>query len=56
MISKSMLTITSITVVLAVLTAGAAISAQDKYILKVPNGLAFAEFRGFEDWQTVAVS
>jgi len=56
MISKSMLTITSITVVLAVLTAGAAISAQDKYTLKVPNGLAFAEFRGFEDWQTVAVS
>ena len=56
MMSKSMLTIASISVVLAVLTAGAAISAQDKYTLKVPNGLAFAEFRGFEDWQTVAVS
>ena len=35
---------------------GTAISAQDKYTLQVPNGLAFAEFRGFEDWQTVAVS
>src|SRR5262249_55010115 len=35
---------------------GRAISAQDKYTVQVPNGLAFAEFRGFEDWQTVAVS
>src|SRR5262249_12563518 len=35
---------------------GRAISAQDKYTVQVPNGLAFAEFRGYEDWQTVAVS
>jgi hypothetical protein len=28
--------------------------AQDKYTLKVPNGLAFSEFRGYEDWQSVA--
>jgi hypothetical protein len=35
---------------------GEAMSAQDKYTVQVPNGLAFAEFRGFEDWQTVAVS
>lgn len=47
---------TGIAVLVAVLAAGAAISAQDKYTLKVPNGLAFSEFRGFEDWQTVAVS
>jgi hypothetical protein len=33
-----------------------AISAQDKYTVQVPNGLAFSEFRGYEDWQTVAVS
>ena len=33
-----------------------AISAQDKYTVQVPNGLAFSEFRGFEDWPTVAVS
>ena len=31
--------------VLAVLV-GAAISAQDKYTVAVPNGLAFAEFKG----------
>jgi Cytochrome P460 len=36
--------------------AGRAISAQDKYSLQVPEGLAFAEFKGFEDWPTVAVS
>src|SRR5258706_2659201 len=24
--------------------------------LKVPNGLAFSEFRGYENWQDVAVS
>src|SRR5262249_22106913 len=42
-------------VVLAV-AAGIALAQQDKYSLKVPNGLAFAEFRGYEDWQDVAVS
>ena len=42
-------------VMLAVL-GGRADSAQDKYTLKVPDGLAFSEFRGYEDWQTVAVS
>ena len=35
--------------------AGTAVSA-DKYAVQVPNGLAFSEFRGFEDWATVAVS
>ena len=35
---------------------GRAASAQDKYALQVPSGLAFSEFRGFEDWATVAVS
>jgi hypothetical protein len=46
---------TSIVVALAVLCDGA-ISAQDKYTLQVPNGLAFSDFRGYEDWQVVAVS
>jgi mono/diheme cytochrome c family protein len=34
----------------------AATSAQDKYTLKVPNGLAFAEFRGYESWPVIAIS
>jgi len=43
------------TAVLALL-GGKAISAQDKYTLKVPGGLSFAEFRGYEGWQVVATS
>jgi hypothetical protein len=29
---------------------------QDKYTLKVPGGLAFSEFRGYEGWQAVSIS
>ena len=35
---------------------GIALAAQDRYTLVVPNGLGWAEFRGYEDWQDVAVS
>jgi hypothetical protein len=28
---------------------------QEKYKLKVPGGLAFSEFRGYEDWAVVAI-
>ena len=52
---KSVLTIAIPAVLLAVLGARA-IPAQDKYTVKVPNGLAFTEFRGYEQWQVVAVS
>src|ERR1700685_2511564 len=34
----------------------AAISTQDKYTLKIPNGLAFSEFRGYEGWQVISIS
>ncbi len=30
--------------------------SQDKYTLKVPNGLAFSEFKGYEAWQVVSIS
>ena len=33
-----------------------AIAAQDKYTLQVPNGLAFSEFKGYEDWQVISLS
>src|SRR5262249_42803817 len=46
-------------VVLGVL-GGRAVTAQDsgqrKYTGKVPNGLAFSEFKGYEGWQTVSIS
>jgi hypothetical protein len=53
---KSALISVGITVLLAFLAARIAISAQDKYTLKVPGGLAFSEFRGYEGWQTVSIS
>jgi len=31
-------------------------STQDKYALKIPNGLAFSEFRGYEGWQVISIS
>ena len=37
-------------------SAGAAISAQDKYSVSVPGGLSFAEFKGYEAWQVVNLS
>src|SRR5262245_16729390 len=44
---------------LAVL-GGRAVFAQDagqaKYSVRVPNGLAFSEFKGYESWQTIAIS
>ena len=52
---KSMATIAIIAVVLAVL-GDVAISAQDKYTVKVPGGLAFSEFRGYEGWHVIAIS
>jgi Cytochrome P460 len=41
---------------IAVFATGVAISAQDKYTVQVPNGLAFSEFRGYEDWSVIAIS
>ena len=52
---KRMLTIGLLTVWLAGL-GGLVISAQDKYTVKVPGGLAFSEFRGYEAWQTISLS
>lgn len=53
---KSMLTIGISAAVFAVLGGAKDLSAQDKYSLKVPGGLAFSEFRGYEGWQVVSIS
>jgi hypothetical protein len=53
---KNTLISVSISVAIAVLAAGVAISAQDKYTVKVPDGLAFSEFRGYESWPVIAIS
>jgi hypothetical protein len=39
--------------VLAVLVA-TAVYAQEKYSLKSPSGIAFSDFRGYEDWSVVS--
>ena len=40
---------------LAVL-GGSVFAEQEKYTLRVPGGLAFSDFKGYENWQVVAVS
>ena len=40
-----------------ILSIGAALMAQQsRYALKVPDGLGFSEFKGYDTWQTIAVS
>ena len=43
-----------IALMLAVLVhkTSSAQSKQDKYTLKIPGGLAFSDFKGYEDWQS----
>ncbi len=53
---KCMLIGAAIAMALGGLATRAAILAQDKYSLKVPNGLAFSEFRGYEGWQVISIS
>jgi len=45
-----------VAIVLAGLGGGTTSAQQDKYTLQVPNGLKFSDFRGYENWQVVAVS
>jgi hypothetical protein len=37
-----------------VLSAAALYSQQDKYSLKSPSGIAFSDFKGYEDWSVVS--
>ena len=52
---KQIPAIVIIMVVLAVL-GSMVLASQDKYTVKVPDGLAFSEFRGYEDWKLVSIS
>src|SRR6476660_7875811 len=52
---KNILKVATATAVLAALSA--AVYAQnklDKYSLKSPSGIAFSDFRGYEDWAVVS--
>jgi hypothetical protein len=49
---NSILKVATATAVLAAL--GTPVYAQDKYSLKSPSGIAFSDFRGYEDWAVVS--
>jgi hypothetical protein len=43
-------------VVIFVLVSATGLGAQDRFALIAPNGIAFSEVRGYEDWTVVAPS
>ena len=53
---RTSITRTAAIVALLGVLAGIALAAQDRYSLQVPGGLAFSEFRGYENWQIIAAS
>jgi hypothetical protein len=53
MTRRSGLAIGIVSVSLVVL-GGTVIAAQDKYSLKTSSGIAFSDFRGYEDWAVVS--
>ena len=53
---KTRITAIAFAAVVLTVLGGMALAQQDKYTLKVPGGLAFSEFRGYEGWQVVATS
>ncbi len=52
----SILITVSIAVSLAIISGIALSAIQDKYTVKVPNGLGFSDFKGYESWQLIAIS
>src|SRR6516162_3659617 len=53
MTCKGKLAIAIATAVLAV-SGSTAVYAQDKYSLNSPSGIAFSDFKGYEDWALVS--
>jgi hypothetical protein len=46
----------ALAILFCAVAAGTAISAQDRYTLTIPGGLAFSEFKGYETWQIISLS
>jgi hypothetical protein len=46
----------SLILVSSTFVAALALAAQDRFSVKVPNGLAFSEFKGYDTWETIAPS
>jgi hypothetical protein len=43
-----------LTIAIATAVLATALYAQDKYSLKSPSGIAFSDFKGYEDWSVVS--
>jgi hypothetical protein len=57
--NKRIFGISIVTTALAALGAAAVIAAEkndDKYALTSPGGIAFADFKGYEDWATISAA
>jgi hypothetical protein len=48
--------LTALALAFATLIAGAVFAEQNRYALTAPDGISFSEFRGYDQWQDVAVS
>src|SRR5262245_34003004 len=44
----------AITATMLIVLGSTATHAQDKYSLKSPSGVAFSDFKGYEDWELVS--
>ena len=59
-IRPAAIAVVSLVVGMLAVLGGGAIHAQDagqaKYTVRVPNGLEFSEFKGYESWQAISVS
>jgi hypothetical protein len=53
---KPTLIIAGVLASLTLLATAAEMAGQDKNTVKVPNGLGFSEFKGYESWQTISIS
>src|SRR5437588_8700782 len=51
---KNILKVATAMAVAVVAGLGTAVWAEDKYALKSPSGIAFSDFRGYEDWAVVS--
>ena len=48
--------VSKVVVSASLFVVGITLSAQDRFTLKTPNGIAFSEFKGYEAWQMITSS
>ena len=48
--------VTVFVALLVSVVAALALASQDKFSVKVPGGLAYSEYKGYESWQAISIS